>query len=143
MEALIHFFEHIQSWQRSLILAGGLVLFWIVEGFIPLFRFDYHKTRHAGLNLFFTLTTVIVNFAFATLIVATADHASRNKTGLLYLIPLPLWLFTLIGLLILDFIGAWLIHWLHHRVKWMWKFHLIHHSDTWVDTTTANRHHPV
>src|ERR1700754_4823434 len=25
----------------------------------------------------------------------------------------------------------------------MWKFHIIHHSDTWVDTTTANRHHPV
>jgi sterol desaturase/sphingolipid hydroxylase (fatty acid hydroxylase superfamily) len=25
----------------------------------------------------------------------------------------------------------------------MWKFHLIHHTDTWVDTTTANRHHPV
>ena len=143
MEALIHFFEHIQSWQRSLILAGGLVLFWIVEGVIPLFRFNYHKTRHAGLNLFFTLTTVIVNFAFAALIVATADHASRTKTGLLYLTPLPLWLFTLIGLLLLDFIGAWLIHWLHHRVKWMWKFHLVHHSDTWVDTTTANRHHPV
>jgi sterol desaturase/sphingolipid hydroxylase (fatty acid hydroxylase superfamily) len=24
----------------------------------------------------------------------------------------------------------------------MWKFHIIHHSDTHVDTTTANRHHP-
>ena len=24
----------------------------------------------------------------------------------------------------------------------MWKFHTIHHSDTHVDTTTANRHHP-
>jgi sterol desaturase/sphingolipid hydroxylase (fatty acid hydroxylase superfamily) len=24
----------------------------------------------------------------------------------------------------------------------MWKFHIIHHADSWVDTTTANRHHP-
>ena len=24
----------------------------------------------------------------------------------------------------------------------MWKFHMVHHSDTFVDTTTANRHHP-
>lgn len=24
----------------------------------------------------------------------------------------------------------------------MWKFHLIHHADMYVDTTTANRHHP-
>jgi sterol desaturase/sphingolipid hydroxylase (fatty acid hydroxylase superfamily) len=142
MEQLTHFFGHIQSWQRSLILAGGLLLFWILEGFVPLFRFRYRRVRHAGLNLFFTLTTVIVNFAFAALIVRAADHASKYKTGLLWLTPLPLWLFTLLGLLLLDFIGAWLIHWLHHRVKWMWKFHLIHHSDVWVDTTTANRHHP-
>jgi len=55
---------------------------------------------------------------------------------------MPLWLFALVGLLLLDLIGAWFIHWLQHQVKWMWKFHLIHHSDTWVDTTTANRHHP-
>jgi sterol desaturase/sphingolipid hydroxylase (fatty acid hydroxylase superfamily) len=24
----------------------------------------------------------------------------------------------------------------------LWRFHLIHHTDTWIDTTTANRHHP-
>jgi sterol desaturase/sphingolipid hydroxylase (fatty acid hydroxylase superfamily) len=24
----------------------------------------------------------------------------------------------------------------------MWRFHLIHHTDTWIDTTSANRHHP-
>jgi sterol desaturase/sphingolipid hydroxylase (fatty acid hydroxylase superfamily) len=142
MEQLTHFFGHIQSWQRSLILAGGLLLFWIVEGFVPLFRFRYRKVRHAGLNLFFTLTTIVFNFAFAALIVGAGDYTSRHKLGLLWLTPLPLWLFTLAGLLLLDLIGAWLIHWLHHRVKWMWKFHLIHHSDTWVDTTTANRHHP-
>jgi sterol desaturase/sphingolipid hydroxylase (fatty acid hydroxylase superfamily) len=142
MEKLIHFFEHIPSWQRSVILAGGLLFFWILEGVVPLFRFRYHKVRHAGLNLFFTLTTVIVNFAFAALIVRAGDYSAQHKTGLLYLFPMPLWLFTLAGLLLLDFIGAWLIHWLHHQVKWMWKFHLVHHSDTWVDTTTANRHHP-
>jgi len=42
----------------------------------------------------------------------------------------------------LDFISAYWIHYIQHQVKWMWKFHLIHHADTWVDTTTANRHHP-
>jgi sterol desaturase/sphingolipid hydroxylase (fatty acid hydroxylase superfamily) len=42
----------------------------------------------------------------------------------------------------MDLIGAYFIHWLEHRVKWMWRFHLVHHSDTYVDTTTANRHHP-
>jgi sterol desaturase/sphingolipid hydroxylase (fatty acid hydroxylase superfamily) len=61
----------------------------------------------------------------------------------LNLMAMPVWLYTLLGLMILDLIGSWLIHWIEHKVKWMWKFHLVHHTDTWVDTTTANRHHPV
>lgn len=142
MEKLVAFFDHIQSWQRSLILAGGLLLFWLVEGALPLFRFRYHKFRHAGLNLFFTLTTVIINFAFAALIVATSRYAATHHIGLLWLTPMPLWLFALLGLMILDLVGAWFIHWLQHKIKWMWKFHLVHHADTYVDTTTANRHHP-
>ena len=142
MEKLVHYFEHIPSWHRSLIIGSGLLLFWIAEGVVPLVRFRYRKVRHAGLNLFFTLTTVLVNLAFASLIIMAADYSTHHHTGLLYLFPLPLWLFTLLGLMILDLIGAWLIHWLHHQVKWLWKFHLVHHSDVWVDTTTANRHHP-
>jgi sterol desaturase/sphingolipid hydroxylase (fatty acid hydroxylase superfamily) len=39
-------------------------------------------------------------------------------------------------------IGAYFIHWTEHKVKWMWRFHLVHHTDTNVDTTSANRHHP-
>jgi sterol desaturase/sphingolipid hydroxylase (fatty acid hydroxylase superfamily) len=142
MEKLVFFFDHIQSWQRTIIIAGGLVFFWIIEGIIPLFSLQYKKYRHAGLNLFFTLTTIIINFAFAFLIVKASNNTSNNKIGLLYIFNLPLWLFILIGLMIQDLVGAWLIHWIQHKIKWMWKFHIIHHADTWVDTTTANRHHP-
>jgi sterol desaturase/sphingolipid hydroxylase (fatty acid hydroxylase superfamily) len=46
------------------------------------------------------------------------------------------------GLLLLDLIGAYFVHWAEHKVKWMWRFHLIHHTDQHVDTTSANRHHP-
>jgi len=35
-----------------------------------------------------------------------------------------------------------LVHYIEHKVTWMWKFHAIHHTDQHVDTTTANRHHP-
>jgi sterol desaturase/sphingolipid hydroxylase (fatty acid hydroxylase superfamily) len=50
-------------------------------------------------------------------------------------------LYALIGLL-LDLIGAYLVHLVEHKTKVLWRFHLIHHTDTWIDTTTANRHHP-
>ena len=55
---------------------------------------------------------------------------------------MPLWLFALVGLLLLDLVGAYLIHLIEHKIKVLWKFHMIHHADTMVDTTTANRHHP-
>jgi sterol desaturase/sphingolipid hydroxylase (fatty acid hydroxylase superfamily) len=58
------------------------------------------------------------------------------------MVSMPFWLHILTGLLLLDLIGAWLVHWLQHKIKWMWKFHLVHHADTYVDASTANRHHP-
>src|SRR5690606_5906528 len=118
-------------------------LFWMIENAYPLFHFSYHKIRHAGINIVFILTTILVNFSLAFLLVQSSQWATTSHFGVLIWIPdWPLWSRFLIGLLLLDFIGAWLIHWIQHKVKWMWKFHIIHHTDTHVDTTTANRHHP-
>lgn len=142
MEQLITYFETIPSWMRSLILVGGITLFWVLEYGLPLFRFNYKKFRHAIPNLFFTLTTVAVNLLLAFLLLTTSDWVSVNEFGFIHWKQLPLWAEVLIGLLILDFVGAWLAHWVHHKVKFLWMFHLIHHTDNFVDTTTANRHHP-
>ena len=143
MEKLIGYFEHINGLERFLALVGGLLFFWVIEGIIPLVHFRYNKIRHAGLNLFFTLTTIVINLLFASLIVWASKTSSQAQFGLLYISPLPSWLFAIIGLLALDLVSAWFIHWVQHKIRWMWKFHLIHHTDTWVDTTTANRHHPA
>jgi len=142
MESIKNYFENIPSWHRSLILAGGLMLFYFLEYIIPYFTFFYKKLQHAGINIFFTATTAIVNFALAFLIVWSCDFVVDKKFGLLHVAVLPLWAFILFGLLMLDLVGAWLIHYLQHKIKWMWKFHIIHHADTYVDATTANRHHP-
>ncbi len=39
-------------------------------------------------------------------------------------------------------VGAYLVHFVEHKVPWMWKFHVIHHSDKNVYFTTGLRHHP-
>ncbi len=142
MDQVIQYFSHIPSAHRAFILAGGISFFWLVEYAAPLFRFSYHKWRHAGVNLFFTLTTIIINFAFALLIVKTSDWCIQHHIGLLQFIALPTWVVLIAGLLLLDLIGAYLIHFIQHKIKWMWKFHMVHHADVYVDTTTANRHHP-
>jgi sterol desaturase/sphingolipid hydroxylase (fatty acid hydroxylase superfamily) len=142
MDSIVNYFQHIPSLHRALILAGGITFFWLIETAIPLFSFQYNKWKHAGINIFFTITTIVVNFAFALLIVLTSDWCLNHHVGVLQWISMPVWLQLITGLLLLDLIGAWLIHFIQHKVKWMWRFHIIHHSDTHVDTTTANRHHP-
>lgn len=142
IENIIHYFEQISSLHRALILAGGITFFWLIEGIIPLFGFTYNKWKHASVNIFFTLTTIIINFSFALFIVKTSDYVVAKKFGLLQLFNMPLWVFMIVGLLLLDLVGAYSIHLIEHKIKWMWKFHMVHHADTHVDTTTANRHHP-
>lgn len=144
METIINYFETIPSKHRSIILVGGLALFWIIESGLPLFKFKYNKWKHALPNLFFTLTTVIINFALAFLLLGTADWVKANEFGIINWLPeMPLWLYALLGVLLLDFFGAYLAHLVEHKVKPLWMVHLVHHTDHKVDTTTANRHHPI
>ncbi|MDA1028590.1 MAG: sterol desaturase family protein [Bacteroidetes bacterium] len=142
MEAFLQFFETIPPSYRTVLLASGLLIFWVWEGAVPLFKFSYRRYRHLGLNLVFTLTTLIVNFSLAFLIVKAADFVQDAGFGIWFMWDVPLWINVLVGVLVLDLIGAWLVHLVEHKVKWMWKFHLIHHTDTTVDVTTALRHHP-
>ena len=144
METVIEYFETIPSLHRSIILVGGLSFFWIVESYFSLFNFQYEKWRHALPNIFFTASTVLINFFLAFLLLQISDWTVSHSFGVLNWLPdFPLWLDVILGVLLLDFIGAYLPHWTEHRVKPLWMVHLVHHSDHHVDTTTANRHHPL
>lgn len=144
METIINYFETIPSIHRSFILIGGITFFWLLESTVPLFRFKYNKWKHAFPNLFFTATTIVINFMLAFLLVETADWVQINNFGLINWLPeMPLWLYVVLGVFFLDFFGAYLAHLTEHKVKVLWMVHLVHHTDHEVDTTTANRHHPL
>lgn len=143
MHEIISYFTSIPSSHRSLILVVGITVFWWIEKAFPLFQFQYHKWHHAGINFFFTFTTIAINFLLAFLIFKTTLWTTSYHFGILqWLPPMNPILYALIGLLSLDFFGAYLVHWIEHKVPFLWRFHIIHHSDTWIDTTSANRHHP-
>jgi sterol desaturase/sphingolipid hydroxylase (fatty acid hydroxylase superfamily) len=144
LESILNYFETIPSLHRSIILVGGLTFFWLIEGALPLFIFKYKKWRHAVPNLFFTITTIIINFSLAFLLLKSADFVMANDFGILNWIPeTPIWLYIIIGVLLMDFIGAYVPHFIEHKIKPLWMIHLVHHTDHKVDTTTANRHHPL
>lgn len=142
MEAIIDYFDNISSLHRTIILFGGLSLFLLIENVSPFFQFKNNKVKHVGLNLFFTFTTILVNFVFAFILIAASNYVDTNQLGIIQFVPMNLLLFTLLGVMLLDLLGAWLAHWTEHHVKWMWQFHLIHHTDMHLDASSANRHHP-
>ena len=131
MNTIITYFESISSLHRGLILVGGITIFWLIENAFPLFRFRYHKIKHASLNIFFTLTTIVINFVMAFILLLAADFAVTHQFGILQWLPeMNVWIYALVGLLLLDFIGAYLVHLIEHKVTFLWRFHLIHHTDT-------------
>ena len=142
MTELIDFFSDVPLSFRTLILLGGIVFFWILEGMIPLYSFRYKKVNHALLNLFFTTTTAIIGFGFAFLLLKSTLYVGNEQIGFIHIFNLSTWADVIISLLLLDLIGAYLVHFIQHKVPWMWKFHLVHHSDMNVDVTTGLRHHP-
>jgi len=106
LNSLITYFDTIPSSHRALIMAGGITFFWFIEGAVPLFRFRYQKWSHAGLNLFFTLTTIVINFAFATVIVRASDWVVASGFGILPWLGLKSgWGMFVVGLLALDLVG--------------------------------------
>jgi sterol desaturase/sphingolipid hydroxylase (fatty acid hydroxylase superfamily) len=129
--------------ERMAILVGGLLLFWIIEGAIPLFPLRYKKTklRHAGVNFVFTVIHLIIHTFLAILIIKLSDWCAATEFGLVYWTNANILVSIFIGVLALDF-SSWLVHLVMHKVPVLWRFHLIHHSDTNVDVTTGLRHHP-
>jgi len=100
-ETIINYFDSIPPLHRAIILVGGITFFWMLEGSIPLFRFNYNKLRHAMPNFFFTLTTILINFSLAFLLLKSSDWVSNNNFGLIHFYNFPLWIKTILGILLL------------------------------------------
>jgi sterol desaturase/sphingolipid hydroxylase (fatty acid hydroxylase superfamily) len=129
--------------ERMAFIVCGLLLFWIIEGAIPLFSLSYKKTkyRHAAVNFGFTVIHLIIHTALAVLIVLLCDWCRDTSFGLVYWLHANVLVTVIIGVLALDF-SSWLVHFTMHKIRPLWRFHLIHHTDNNVDVTTGLRHHP-
>ncbi|HZO86696.1 MAG TPA: sterol desaturase family protein [Chthonomonadaceae bacterium] len=119
----------------------GMVILWLLEGWWPFFTERKGRLRHAAPNLALALiNTVVLGAVFAGLTAGAVAWAERAHFGLLRGIPAPVWVKTLVALVLID---AWMYAWhrANHRVPFLWRFHRVHHSDADVDVTTAARFH--
>ena len=102
MSEIISFFSDVPVIFRTIILLGGIVFFWVLEGIIPFYSLNYKKTNHAILNLLFTITTAIIGFGFAFVLLKSTEIVNTYEIGFIHLFDLPLFVEVIICLLILD-----------------------------------------
>lgn len=144
---MIEYFNTLETHplQRMAFLVAGMLLFWILEGSLPLIQLVYkkNKVRHASVNFAFTVIHLIIHTFLAIIIVALSDWCKAAGFGLVYWTNAGILGTILISVLVLDFSGGWLVHITEHKVPLLWRFHVIHHADNNVDVTTGLRHHPV
>ncbi len=147
MQKIIAYFQTLDHHpvQRMVILVGGMMLLWIMEGAIPLLSLSYkkNKSKHAAVNLGFTVIHLIIHTGFAVLIVLICDWCRRVGFGFSSWLHAGVICNIILAFFVIDFFTGWLVHFTEHKVKWMWHFHVIHHADNNVDVTTGLRHHPV
>ncbi len=142
MEGFLTFFGDLSNGGKLLWIAICMLVFWLLEGQYPLASFSYKKWRHAGPNLAFLLSTIIINALFGIVTAGVFIWMSDHQFGLLYWVDLPWWAELIFAVMLLDLLAQYLVHYLLHKVKFMWRFHMVHHSDTAVDVTSGTRHHP-
>ena len=142
MEQFMFFWDNVSSAERLLMIMGGMLFFWIIESWFALIPFKYKRYRHAGINMVFLGTSMVLNLILGFFTVKVCDWVSINQFGLFNWLNWPLWVEVLLALFFMDFFAQYAPHYAMHKYKWMWKFHMIHHSDTHVDVTTGTRHHP-
>jgi sterol desaturase/sphingolipid hydroxylase (fatty acid hydroxylase superfamily) len=144
---VINYFQDLEKHpiQRMAFLVGGLLLFWIIEGSIPLISPAYKKSklRHAAVNFGFTFIHLLIHTFLAILIVLLSDWCKDLQFGIVYWVNADIFGTIIISFLVLDFFGGWLSHLTEHKIKFLWRFHVVHHADNNVDVTTGLRHHPI
>jgi sterol desaturase/sphingolipid hydroxylase (fatty acid hydroxylase superfamily) len=131
--------------ERMAFLVGGLLLFWILEGAIPLIQPQYKRTkrRHALVNFSFTAMHLVIHTALAVLVIVLADWCQRAGFGLVHWLDMNALGIILLSFFVFDFFIGWLVHYVEHKAFFLWRFHTVHHADNNVDATTGLRHHPV
>ena len=106
-------------------VGSGLFLFWIFSG----------NERSAPSEWIFPF---VGDFFIGTTALFLVYYIIKKPSTILWVLLLS---WNVVGLL--DLIGAYLPHLVQHKVKLLWHIHIVHHTDHKVDTTTANRHHPL
>lgn len=88
------------------------------------------------------LNSLVLRVLFPTAAVGVALVAEQNSWGWLNNVELPLFIATIIAVMLMDFV-IYLQHVMMHSVPLFWRLHRVHHADLDYDVTTGSRFHTI
>lgn len=136
-----------EIWLRLGVFAGVLAVLALVEQLRPRRALTVAKAERWMTNLSIVVIDSVVVRAMAALVVpvtaVTAAYiAEMHGWGVLNGLDWPVWVETVIALVVLDF-AIWLQHVASHKLPVLWRLHQVHHADRDIDVSTAIRFHPL
>lgn len=142
MDDFLNFFVTMPNWMKAAWVVIVLSFFWILEGNYKSVNLSYNKWKHAKSNLILLFFVMLINLVFGLITTGVFIWLENSNFGLLHLFQAPVWLKLVLSIMVLDLIAQYYVHYLLHKVHWMWRLHTVHHTDKNVDVTTGTRHHP-
>jgi sterol desaturase/sphingolipid hydroxylase (fatty acid hydroxylase superfamily) len=123
------------------LLAGWFLFLTIAETVSALRVRKQNRWSRLWINILVSIPGfVTLRFVLLISLVWLARQNQQWQIGVLYLVPMPVWLGWAVAFLLLDYtIYVW--HLLNHKVPFLWRFHLVHHTDVDLDASTAIRFH--
>ncbi len=125
------------------VFAGVLIIMGLLELVLPRRPLEAPKARRWFTNLAIVVVdSAVLRIFFPILAVGVAVAVSSRGWGLFALVDWPLWLETVLCVILLD-MAIYGQHVASHKIPMLWRVHKVHHSDRDFDVTTAVRFHPV
>src|SRR6266404_1101784 len=118
--------HNIPSWLSSTLILGAFGLLTWLERRRPLRREVEPKLTHTARNLTVAAVgAVALQLMERPVALRVAALVERHDLGLLKFLSLPLWLETVLAVVLLDY-TLYLWHVLTHKVPFLWRFHVAH-----------------
>jgi len=128
---------------RLSVFAGVFLVMAVAETLLPRRELTLSKPRRWFTNLgLVVIDSLVVRFTFPMVAVGVAVYADVRGWGLLALADWPVWLKTLVAVLVLD-LSIYIQHVVTHKIPILWRLHQVHHVDRDIDVTTGTRFHPI
>jgi sterol desaturase/sphingolipid hydroxylase (fatty acid hydroxylase superfamily) len=129
----------------SIVLLGGFVVMIAGEILFPRQADERPLQRlgHGMHNILLGIAGIIVvSVVYGSSILFVIQWLQFHRVGVLYLLPLPIWLHALAAFFLFDACD-YVFHRLSHETRWLWLMHAVHHSDPNLDVTSNLRQHPL